>query len=45
LSDDEINGRDLEEIVKDETFKSLKDQLDDPALKSSTRILILVLLA
>jgi DNA-binding MarR family transcriptional regulator len=45
LSDDEINRRDFEKIVKDETIKSLNEQPGDSALKSSTRILILVLLA
>jgi DNA-binding MarR family transcriptional regulator len=45
LNDDEIKGRDFEKIVKDETIKSLNEQLGDSALKSSARILILVLLA
>jgi DNA-binding MarR family transcriptional regulator len=47
LSDhDEINKRDFDKkIVTDETIKSLNEQLSDSALKSSTRILILVLLA
>jgi DNA-binding MarR family transcriptional regulator len=46
LSDhDEINKRDFDKLVKDETIKSLNDQLGDSALKSSTRILMLVLLA
>jgi DNA-binding MarR family transcriptional regulator len=40
LSDDEINKRDFETVVK-----SLNEQLGDSALKSSTRILMLVLLA
>jgi DNA-binding MarR family transcriptional regulator len=43
--DDEINKRDFDKMVKDETIKSLNDQLGDSALKSSTRILMLVLLA
>lgn len=43
--DDETNRRDFEKIVKDETIKSLNEQLGDSALKSSTRILILVLTA
>jgi len=45
LNDDEFNRRDSEKIVKDKTIKSLNEQLGDSALKSSTRILILVLLA
>jgi len=45
LNDDEVNRRDFEKIAKDETNKSLNEQLRDSALKSSTRILILVLLA
>jgi DNA-binding MarR family transcriptional regulator len=45
LNDDEINRRDFEKVVKDETIKSLNEQLGASALKSSTRILILVLLA
>jgi DNA-binding MarR family transcriptional regulator len=43
--DDEINKRDFDKIVNDETIKSLNEQLGDSALKSSTRILMLVLLA
>jgi DNA-binding MarR family transcriptional regulator len=43
--DDEINKRDFDKMAKDETIKSLNDQLGDSALKSSTRILMLVLLA
>lgn len=47
MSDDkeEINKGDLDKIVSDETIKSLNEQLNDSALKSSTRILILLLLA
>jgi DNA-binding MarR family transcriptional regulator len=45
LSDDEISKRDYDKIAKDETIKSLNEQLGDSALKSSARILILVLLA
>jgi DNA-binding MarR family transcriptional regulator len=44
LSDDRIRP-DFDKIVKDETIKSLNEQLNDATLKSSTRILILVLLA
>jgi DNA-binding PadR family transcriptional regulator len=43
--DDEINKRDFDKTVKDETIKSLNDQLGDSALNSSTRSLMLVLLA
>lgn len=44
--DDEINKRDFDnKIVTDEAIKSLNEQLSDPTFKSSTRILILVLLA
>lgn len=43
---DEINKRDFDKkIVTDEAIKSLNEQLNDPTFKSSTRILILVLLA
>ena len=47
LSDDdeEINKRDFDKIGPDETIKSLNEQLNDSALKSSSRILILLLLA
>jgi DNA-binding MarR family transcriptional regulator len=44
LSNDEIKS-DLDKIVKNETIRSLNDQLNDATFKSSTRILILVLLA
>jgi DNA-binding PadR family transcriptional regulator len=47
LSDDDdikIKG-DYDKIVKDETIRSLNDQLNDSTFKSSTRILILVLLS
>jgi DNA-binding MarR family transcriptional regulator len=46
LSDDndEIKGG-FDKIVADETIKSLNEQLNDSTFKSSTRILILVLLA
>jgi DNA-binding MarR family transcriptional regulator len=44
--DDEEIKRDFEKIVeKDETIKSLNEQLGDTPFKSSARILILVLLA
>jgi len=45
LSDDEKIKRDFDKIVTDETIKSLNEQLSDSAFKSSTRIMILVLLA
>jgi DNA-binding MarR family transcriptional regulator len=45
LSDDEKIKRDFDKIVTDETIKSLNEQLSDSTFKSSTRILILVLLA
>ncbi len=46
LSDDEeINKREFDKIVTDETIRSLNEQLSDSTFKSSTRILILVLLA
>ena len=45
LSDDDEIKRDFDNIVADETIKSLNEQLSDPAFKSSSRILILVLLA
>ncbi len=45
MSDDEKIKRDLDKVVTDETIRSLNEQLSDSALKSSTRILILVLLA
>ena len=45
LSDDEKIKRDFDKIVTDETIKSLNEQLNDSTFKSSTRILILVLLA
>jgi len=44
LSDDAIK-RDFDRIVTDETIRSLNEQLSDSTFKSSTRILILVLLA
>ena len=44
--DDEINKEDFDKkIVTNEPTKSLNEQLSDPTFKSSTRILILVLLA
>ena len=44
--DEKINERDLDKkIVTDEAIKSLNEQLSDPTFKSSTRIMILVLLA
>ena len=46
MSDDEQPGRDIDMIVSDEeAIRSLREQLDDSTFKSSTRILILVLLA
>ena len=42
LSDDEITR---DKIVTDEAIRSLNEQLSDTTFKSSTRILILVLLA
>ena len=45
LSDDEKIKRDFDKIVTDETIRSLNEQLNDSTFKSSTRILILVLLA
>jgi len=45
LSDDDKIKRDFDKIVTDETIKSLNEQLNDSTFKSSTRILILVLLA
>ena len=45
LSDDEKIKRDFDKIATDETIRSLNEQLSDSALKSSSRILILVLLA
>ncbi len=45
MNDDEISKRDYDKTAKDETIRSLNEQLGDSALKSSARILILVLLA
>jgi len=45
LSDDEEFGRDSDKIAADEAIRSLREQLNDSTLKSSTRILILVLLS
>lgn len=45
LSDDAIKGESEKKFVTDETIKSLNEQLSDSTFKSSTRILILVLLA
>jgi predicted transcriptional regulator len=45
LSDDEKVKRDFDEIVKDDAIRSLNEQLSDSTFKSSSRILILVLLA
>jgi DNA-binding MarR family transcriptional regulator len=45
LSDDKINREFEKKISSDETIRSLNDQLSDSTFKSSTRILILVLLA
>ena len=44
MSDDEIK-RDFDKIVTDETIRSLNEQLNDSTFKSSSRIMILVLLA
>ena len=45
MSDDDEPKRDFDTIVTDEAVRSLKKQLDDSTFKSSSRILILVLLA
>ena len=45
MSDDEKIKRDFDKIVSDETINTLNEQLNDSTFKSSTRILILVLLA
>lgn len=45
MSDDEKQGRDPDETPTIEAVRSLKEQLGDSTFKSSTRILILVLLA
>jgi DNA-binding MarR family transcriptional regulator len=45
LSDDEKIKRDFDKIVTDEAIRSLNEQLNESTFKSSTRILILVLLA
>jgi DNA-binding PadR family transcriptional regulator len=45
LSDDEKVKRDFDEIVKDDAIQSLNEQLSDSTFKSSSRILILVLLS
>jgi DNA-binding MarR family transcriptional regulator len=45
LSDEEKIKRDFDKIVTDETVKSLNEQLNNSIFKSSTRILMLVLLA
>jgi DNA-binding MarR family transcriptional regulator len=42
---DEANKHDCAKIITDETIRSLNEQLSDSTFKSSTRILILVLLA
>ncbi|HZW55006.1 MAG TPA: transcriptional regulator [Nitrososphaerales archaeon] len=43
--DEEIIKREFDKIVMDETIRSLNQQLNESTFKSSTRILILVLLA
>ncbi len=46
MSDEEINNREFDKkLVTDENIKSLNEQLSNSTFKSSTRILILVLLA
>ena len=45
MSDDGEPRRDFDKIVADEAIRSLKEQLSDSTFKSSTRILILVLLS
>lgn len=46
MSDEEINKREFgKNINTDETIKLLNEQLSDSTFKSSTRILLLVLLA
>jgi DNA-binding MarR family transcriptional regulator len=45
LSDDQEIKRDFDKTATDETIRSLNEQLNDSTFKSSTRILILVLLA
>ncbi len=45
MSDDEIKREVFDKIVTDGTIRSLNEQLNDSPFKSSTRILILVLLA
>lgn len=44
MSEDQ-SKRDFHEIVTDETIRSLNEQLSDSTFKSSSRILILVLLS
>jgi DNA-binding MarR family transcriptional regulator len=45
LSEEDEIKRTFDKILADEGIRSLKEQLDDSTFKSSTRILILVLLA
>ena len=45
MSDDNGIKRDFDKIVADETIRSLNEQLNDSTFKSSSRIMILVLLA
>jgi len=45
LSDDDGIKRDFDKIATDETVRSLNEQLNDSTFKSSSRIMILVLLA
>lgn len=45
MSDDGEIRREFDKIASDETIKSLNEQLSDSTFKSSTRIMILVLLA
>jgi DNA-binding MarR family transcriptional regulator len=44
LSEDKVK-RDFDSVLADETIRSLNEKLSDSTFKSSTRILILVLLA
>jgi DNA-binding MarR family transcriptional regulator len=45
LSDSDKIKRDFDKLSTDETIRSLNEQLSDSTFKSSTRILLLVLLA
>lgn len=44
MSEEEKNKRAFDKIVTDEAIQSLNDRLNDSTFKSSTRIMILVLL-